>query len=717
MIDRIRLTVALSAMALLASCAHQTWSYPEARRMDLVEDYHGTSVAAPYRWLEDDHSDETKKWTAAQNRVTQGVLATTGMTAPLTSRLTELWDYPKFSAPAKRGGHYFYSKNDGLQNQSVLYVQEGLEGEPRVLLDPNRLSEDGTTALSGGAISPNGKFLAYGLSVHGSDQQEFRIRKVGIGADFPEVIKWCKFSGIAWTKDGTGFYYNRFPEPGSVADEDVNNYNRVYYHALGTRQDQDPLIFGREDAKELGFHPKTSEDGRYLILTVYHGTDPRNGLYVMPLDDAGQPEAEEFHRLLEPGQAMYAFIENENDALFVHTDRNAPRGRIVAIDTEAPAEKYWREVLPEHESRVLSEVVMSGGRLVVNTMSHATNSLFTYALDGTDEKYVPLPEMGSIRGLSGRKMAPEMFLTYTSFIQAPLIYRYDITTNALQIFREPIVAFDATKYETRQLFYESKDGTTIPIFVTMKKGYEPDGNTPVLLYGYGGFNINLTPYFKTSRLIFLEAGGIYALVNLRGGSEYGEEWHKAGMLEKKQNVFDDFIAAAEHLVNAGYTRSERIAILGGSNGGLLVSACMLQRPDLFAAVVPAVPVTDMLRYHRFTVGRYWVPEYGNAEEEPEHFDFLFKYSPLHNVREGVNYPPVMVTTADTDDRVVPGHARKFVAELQARAGKQNPALIRIETNAGHGAGKPTAKRIQEAADIYAFIFHFLGMSADFGDSK
>jgi prolyl oligopeptidase len=706
----IRSLAILCAVALLAGCAHQTWSYPEARRMDLVEDYHGTSVAAPYRWLEDDHADETKTWTAAQNTLTHGFLNSTGLTTPLAARLTELWDYEKFSAPSKRGGHYFFSKNDGLQNQSVLYVQEALDGEPRVLLDPNVLSDDGTTALSGGAISPNGKFLAYGLSVHGSDQQEFRIRKVNIGADFTEVIKWCKFSGIAWTKDGEGFYYNRFPEPGSVDDEDLNNYNRVYYHQLGTPQDKDLFIFGRDDAKELGFHPDTTEDGRYLVLTVYHGTDPRNGLYVMPLDDRGLPEAESFQRLIEPGQAMYNFVENDVDFMFVHTDRNAPRGRIIAIDTEAPAEKYWRELLPEHESRVISQVVMAGGRLVVNTMSHAANTLFTYALDGSDEKRVPIEGMGSIRGISGRKMAPEMFLTYTSFVQAPLIYRYDISTNELAVFRKPEVAFDSSKYETQQLFFRSKDGTTVPIFVTMKKGYKPDGDTPVLLYGYGGFNINLTPYFSTSRLVFLDGGGIYALVNLRGGAEYGEDWHKAGMLENKQNVFDDFIGAAEHLMSAGYTRPERIAILGGSNGGLLVSACMLQRPELFAAVVPAVPVTDMLRYHKFTVGRYWVPEYGNAEENPDHFAFLYKYSPLHNVKDGVDYPPVMVTTADTDDRVVPAHARKFVAELQARAGKRNPSLIRIETNAGHGAGKPTSKRIEEAADMYAFIFHFLGMS-------
>ncbi len=708
-----RFLTALAIVSLLAGCAtQQTWTYPATRQMDLVEDYHGTPVAAPYRWLEEDLSEETVAWTEEQNRLTYGFLDATGLREPLAQRLTQLWDYPKYSAPFKRGGRYFFSKNDGLQNQAVLYWQESLDGEPQVLLDPNRLSEDGTTALSGGAVSRDGRFLAYGLSVHGSDRQEFRIRKVSIGADFPDVIQWCKFSGIAWVKDSSGFYYNRFPEPGSVADEDLNNYNRVYFHRLGTDQLDDRLVFERPDAKELGFHPDTTEDGKYLVLTVYHGTDPRNGLYYMPLDEAGQPAQEEFVRLLEPGQAMYNFVDNEGEIFFVHTDRNAPRARVVAIDTRAPVEKYWREIRPEDDVRVIEQVAVVGGRLVVNSMEHAHNVLHTYALDGSDERPVPVTGMGSIGELSGTKDDPEMFLSFTSFLDPPLIYRHDIATGELSVFLEPKIPFDASRYETRQLFYTSKDGTRVPLFVTHRKGLELNGDNPVLLYGYGGFNINLTPYFSTSRLIFLEAGGVYALANLRGGAEYGEEWHQAGMLDKKQNVFDDFIAAAEFLVKEGYTSPSRIGILGGSNGGLLVSACMLQRADLFGAVVAAVPVTDMLRYHKFTVGRYWVPEYGNAEEKADHFRFMYAYSPLHNVAADVDYPPTLITTADTDDRVVPGHSRKFAAMLQARGGKKNPYLIRIETKAGHGAGKPTTKRIQEAADMYAFLFHFLGMGQE-----
>jgi prolyl oligopeptidase len=702
----------LWSLSVLAGCAHQPWSYPKAERLPLVEDYHGTKVPAPYRWLEADDSPETLAWTKAQNALTHSFLDSTGLTQGLAERLTTLWNFPKYSAPARKGSAYFFSKNDGLQNQSVLYVQDSLADEPRVLLDPNTLSADGTTALSGGAISPDGKLLAYGLSVHGSDGQEFHIRKVSVGADYPEVIKWCKFSGIAWTRDSDGFYYNRFPEPGSVPDADLNNFNRVYFHKLGTGQESDPLVFERPDAKELGFHPSTSDDGRYLVLTVYHGTDPRNGLYVMPLDDRGQPAAERFQRIAEPGQAMYNFIESDGNILFVHTDRNAPRGRIVAIDTEAPVEKYWREILAQHDSRVISSALLTGGRLVVNTMTDAANTLFTYALDGSDERRVEVPGIGSISDLSGDARRSELFLSFISFLQPPTIYRYDVKTEELSVFRAPAVPFDAGNYETRQVFFASKDGTRVPMFLTMRKGMELNGDNPVLLYGYGGFNINLTPYFSTSRLVFLEAGGIYALVNLRGGAEYGEEWHQAGMLGNKQNVFDDFIGAAEHLIASGYTRPQRIGILGGSNGGLLVSACMLQRPDLFGAVVAAVPVTDMLRYHKFTVGRYWVPEYGNAEENPNHFAFLYKYSPLHNVVEGKDYPPTLVTTADTDDRVVPGHSRKFVATLQALAGKKNPYFIRVETKAGHGAGKPTSKRIEEAADMYAFLFHFLGMTGD-----
>ena len=722
------LLVALLAAALTVSCGHG-WSmstepvvlelgegqtlellpYPAARRQELVENHHGASVAAPYRWLEDDHSAETGSWTVGENRVTQDFLNKTGLQEPLRKRLAELWNYPRFSAPAKRGNRYFFSKNDGLQNQSVLYVREGLDGEAKVVIDPNTLSEDGTTALSAAYLSRDGSLMAYGISVHGSDRQEFRIREVETGKDYDEVIKWCKFSGMAWRKDGSGFFYNRFPEPGSVDEEDENNYNRVYWHKLGTPQSEDALIFEMPEEKELGFHPHISDDGTYLILSVYHGTDPRSGLFYVSLREDKVPAKGDFVRMLPPGQAAYNFVENDGEVFFVHTDRNAPRGEIIAVDTRSPVEKYWRRPVPEHDKRVISSASYVKGKLIVNYMEDAHTVLVVCEPGVADCAQVPLPGIGSVRGLSTRKDDGEIFFAYTSFLQPSVIYRYDVDSGEMSVFQDAPHPFDASGYETKQLFFASKDGTEVPMFLTHKKGLEPTGDTPVLLYGYGGFNINLTPYFSTSRLVFLEAGGAYALINLRGGSEYGEDWHRAGMLENKQNVFDDFIAAAEHLVETKFTRPDRIAILGGSNGGLLVSACMLQRPDLFGAVVAAVPVTDMLRYHKFTVGRYWVPEYGDPGK-PDDFKFLYAYSPLHNVEAGENYPPILVTTADTDDRVVPAHSRKFVAELQARAGRENPALIRIETKAGHGAGKPTSKKIEEAADMYAFMFFFLGMS-------
>ena len=686
----------------------QVFKYPEARTQELVEDYHGTSVAAPYRWLEADDSEETRVWTEAQNRLTREYLDRTGRVDRLRSRLTAIRDYPRYSSPVKWGNRYFYSGNDGLQNQSVLYVQESLHGKARVLLDPNKLSEDGTTALTGGEVSRDGRYLAYGLSLHGSDEQEYFVRDVDTGKDLDDRIQWCKFSSFSWVPDGSGFYYSRFPEPGTVSPEDENNFNRVYWHVLGTSQSEDRMIFGRDDAPELGFSPYVTEDGKYLVLTVYHGTDPRYGLYYVELLESGLPAGEDFTRLFEPGDAMYAFVENVKTRFYVHTDKDAPRGRILAVDIVDPSPERIIEVVPERPDLVIETVVMGGDRLVVSSMKDACNRLQVFGLDGTACPDILLPELGSVVGLSARIGDPELFYTFASFLSPAHIFRHDLSTGKTEDFRSPALSFPVREFETRQVFFESQDGTRVPMFLTHRKGLRPDGQTPVLLYGYGGFNINLTPYFKEDRLLFLEAGGIYAVVNLRGGSEYGEEWHQAGMLGDKQNVFDDFIAAAEYLIAEGFTVPDRIAIMGGSNGGLLVCACMLQRPELYRAVVAAVPVTDMLRYHRFTVGRYWVPEYGSADS-PEHFAFLYAYSPLHNIKPGVDYPGILVTTADTDDRVVPGHSRKFVAALQAAGGKANPFLIRLETRAGHGKGKPISKQIDEAADIYAFMFERLGM--------
>ncbi|MBM4352664.1 MAG: S9 family peptidase [Deltaproteobacteria bacterium] len=683
-------------------------SYPAARQADLVTDYHGTLVPEPYRWMEEEGSPEISAWIDAENRLTQGWLSRTGLVKPLFDRLAALWSFERWTTPFRRGPYYFYFHNDGLQNQDVLLVQEGLSAKPRVLLDPNTLSEDGTVAVSGTSPSRDGKLLAYAVSVHGSDRQEWRLLDVATGDPLPDVIRWCKFSNLTWVPDGSGFYYDRFPEPGAVPKEDENNYSRVYRHELGTPQDQDRLLLERPDDKELGFGAYVTDDGRFLMVFVYRGTDPRNGLYYFALDEASHTDGKNLVRLLEPGEAMFSFIENEQDTFFVQTDLDAPRGRVVAIDLAHPERTAWKEVIPQRPDEVIESVVMAGNGLVVNLLKDAWFRMRVFDLSGMKRFDVPLPEMGSVSGMSARKEDEEMFFSFTSFLRAPEIRRVRLADGKSEPVFSPSVPFDTAPYETRQVFYASKDGTRIPLFLTVKKGLEPTGDTPVLLYGYGGFNINVTPYFSTMRLVFLEAGGILAQANLRGGSEYGEEWHQAGMLDRKQNVFDDFIAAARFLVDEGYTKPGKIAIMGGSNGGLLVSACMLQQPDLFGAVLDVVPVTDMLRYHKLTVGRYWVPEYGSADD-PKQFPFLHAYSPVHNVKEGTDYPPALILTADTDDRVVPSHSFKFAAALQANPGQKRPILLRVETRAGHGAGKPTTKKIQEAADMFAFVFHLLGM--------
>jgi len=673
-----------------------------------VEEYHGTSVPAPYRRLEADDAPETRSFVEAQNARTRAWLDALPERHGIVERLTELWNYPKYSAPGKRGGRYFFSKNDGLQDQSVLYMQEGLDGAPRVILDPNGLSKDGTVALSGGAVSRDGGKLAWGVSVHGSDRQEFKVRDLDSGEDLPETLRWCRFTSIAWIPDGSGFFYNRFPETGSVAPEDEANYSSVWWHALDTPQSSDVKVFDLSDEKELGFSPTVTEDGRYLVLDVWHGTDPRNGLFYARLEPGRVPARDDVVRLLEPGRAAFSLVEVVDDRFVIHTDLDAPRGRVISADPSG-SEEDRAVLIPQHPSDVIEDVTMVGDNLLVTWMRDAANRLTIHDGSGALLRDVELPGVGSIRDISGRAGDPEAFVTYTSFLAPPTILRMDVTAGELEPFRTPELRFSPDRYETRQVFVTSRDGTRVPVFLTHARGLEPDGNTPVLLYGYGGFNINLTPYFSLSRLVFLEAGGIYALVNLRGGAEYGEDWHRAGMLEHKQNVFDDFIAAAEWLVEEGWTVPPRVGILGGSNGGLLVTACMLQRPDLFGAVVAAVPVTDMLRYHRFTVGRYWVPEYGNAEEDPEHFHFLYAYSPLHNIEADVDYPPILVTTADTDDRVVPSHSRKFIAALQHADPGTDPILLRVEMKAGHGAGKPTSMKIEEAADIYGFFMSVLEM--------
>jgi prolyl oligopeptidase len=676
---------------------------PFTRRDDIVDDYHGTKVADPYRWLENPTSEETLAWVEAQNALMSHYINTIPARGHIQARLTSLWDYPKYSVPVRKGSHYFFSKNTGLQNQSVLYMQQTLQSEAVVVIDPNTFSEDGTLALTNQAVSKDGTLLAYGISSGGSDWQEIKIRQVDSGIDFPEVIRWCRFSSIAWRHDNRGFYYNRLPEPGTVPEEDQNNFSQVYWHTLDTPQAEDRLIYERPEAKELIFYPFITDDGVYLVLHVGHGTEPKNRLYYREVYSDGP-----FIRLLDEADARYNLVGNTGSIFYVQTNLDAPRNRIISIDIEHPDRANWKELISQQDD-VMDFVIMVNNQFVVTYMHDAHHQVKIYNLVGSFVRDITLPTLGSIVGMSGKPEHTEMFINFTSFLYPPTIFRYDFPSNSLTLLHGAEIDVDVSSYETKQVFYTSKDGTRVPMFLTYKKGLTLDGTNPTLLYGYGGFDISLTPTFAIQTLVWLEHGGVYAVANLRGGGEYGEEWHRAGTLEHKQNVFDDFIAAAEWLIANKYTNSSRLAIEGGSNGGLLVAACMIQRPALFGAVLCHVPVIDMLRYHKFTIGRYWVSDYGNAETDPAHFKFLYAYSPLHNVKEGEVYPATFILAADTDDRVVPAHAKKFAATLQAANGGNNPILLRIETKAGHGLGKPTAKVIEEHSDVLAFLFARFGI--------
>jgi prolyl oligopeptidase len=681
----------------MADTPNKPLNYPPTRQDAVVEDYHGTSVADPYRWLEDLTAVQTRDWIAAQNRLTRAYLEAIPGREHIRARLTALWNYPRYAVPYRAGSRYFFTKNDGLQNQDVLYMQQGLDGEPIPILDPNRFSADGTVALISQAYSRDGTLLAYGLSSRGSDWQEIHIRYIDAGRDGEDILRWCKFTGVAWKPDNSGFFYNRYSEPGSVPEEDQLAYNRLYWHALGTPQAADRLVYARPDAKELGFYPIISEDGQYLILHVSHAAVPQNRLYYREVNSDAP-----FVRLFDDGEAKYVFLGNRGATFYVHTDAEAPRGRIIAVDLAQPARERWREIVPEQDDAIaFVEMVADHFAIVYKHAAH--HRLQLYSREGAFVRDIDLPTLGSIVGLFGRNDGAELFVGFQSSLYPTTILRYDFSTQALTSFHQPSTAFDPSAYETTQGFYRSKDGMRVPMFLTHKKGLERNGRQPTLLYGYGGFAVSRTPFFAVSALLWIEQGGIFAVANLRGGSEYGEAWHRAGMLQHKQRVFDDFIAAAEWLIRERYTCVEKLAIMGRSNGGLLVAACLLQRPELFGAAVCGVPVTDMLRYHRFTAGRFWVAEYGNAETNPEHFRFLYAYSPLHNVRGGMVYPPTLITTADTDDRVVPSHALKFAAALQAAQSGHHPILLRIEADAGHGMGKPTAKLIAEQTDIHAFL--------------
>ncbi|MBK9137911.1 MAG: S9 family peptidase [Verrucomicrobia bacterium] len=677
-------------------------AYPVTARTNQEDLYHGVRVADPYRWLEDDNAADTKAWVEAQNRVTFGYLGRIPERQALRDRLTKLWNFERYGLPFKEGGRYFYFKNDGLQNQSVLYTLTSLEAEPRVLLDPNKLSADGTVALSGLALSEDGQHLAYGISRSGSDWQEWHVRRVDTGEDLADHVRWVKFSGASWTKDGRGFFYSRYDEPAEQGKlTQVNKFQKLYYHRLGTPQSEDRLVYHRPDQPDWGFQGGVTDDGRYLIITVTQGTDPKNRVFYQDLATPDAPVVE----LLNDFDASYNFVDNDGPVFWFVTDLAAPRSRLIAIDTRNPARAQWREVIPEAAETLTSASVV-GGRLIASYLKDARSQVKVFGLDGHFVREVDLPGIGSAGGFGGKREDPETFYSFSSFSTPATIYRYDVATGASSVFRAPEVAFTPADYETRQVFYRSKDATRVPMFITHKKGLKLDGRNPTLLYGYGGFNISLTPSFSVANLVWMEMGGVYAVPNLRGGGEYGEPWHQAGTKLQKQNVFDDFIAAAEWLIANRYTSPRRLAIAGGSNGGLLVGACMTQRPELFGAALPAVGVLDMLRFHKFTIGWAWTSDYGSSDD-PEEFKALYAYSPLHNLRPGVRYPATLITTADHDDRVVPAHSFKFAARLQECHRGGPPVLIRIETKAGHGAGKPTAKLIEEAADRLAFLVHTL----------
>jgi prolyl oligopeptidase len=675
--------------------------YPETQQVNQIDIYHGVEVADPYRWLEDPDSPETKAWVEAQNQVTFSYLSQIPQREEIKARLTQVWDYAKYGIPFKRGDRYFYYKNDGLQNQSVLYVLNSLDDEPRVLIDPNLLSEDGTVSLSGVAISKDGNLMAYALSYSGSDWKEWHVRNIETGEDLPDHIKWSKFSGASWTHDHQGFFYSRYDEPNEqTKHEDVNYYQKLFYHKIGTDQSQDILVYHRPDQKEWGFSGVVSEDGQYLIISVWLGTAPKNLLFYKDLTD---PSAEVVE-LISEFKAQYSFIDNDGSVFWFETDLDAPRGRAIAIDI---SNGNQTEIIPER-AETLQGVSVLNHQFVASYLKDAHSQIKIFNLNGSWVRDITLPGLGSAGGFDGDRADTETFYSFTSFTTPTTIYRYNMLTGESSVFRQPQVDFNPGEYESQQVFYHSKDGTRVPMFITHKKGIKLNGTQPTYLYGYGGFNISLTPSFSVSQLVWMEYGGILAIPNLRGGGEYGEEWHQAGTKLNKQNVFDDFIAAAEWLIANQYTCREKLAIGGGSNGGLLVAACLTQRPDLFAAVLPAVGVLDMLRFHKFTIGWAWCSDYGSPEN-PAEFQALYAYSPLHNLNPGTHYPATLITTADHDDRVVPAHSFKFAAALQATHAGEAPVLIRIETKAGHGADKPTTKIIEEVADKWAFLVRVLGM--------
>jgi len=683
------------------------FEYPHSRKDDVVEDYHGTPIADPYRWLEDPFVDEVQAWITEQNTLTADYMSEISARQVIQQRLQRYYDGARPEAPRRVEERVFYLRNDGLQDQAVLYWREGADGDEHVLLDPNTLSEDGTIALTNWSVSRDGKRLAYALSSSGSDWQTAHVRDVDSATDYDEVLEWLKFTSMSWLPDSSGFYYSRYPAQGSQDDQSVSLDLAVYLHTVGTPQSDDPHIYALPDEPELLMSPVITEDGEYLLIYVFGGASNRNRIHYRPLHSDG-----DFIRLLDDNDARYLALTTIDRTMIIHTDYDAPRGQVIAIDLDQPEREHWRTLIPESDGSI-SSAHIAGDYIVIAYLRNAIYAIKVFDQDGYFQHELALPGIGSVVEIETSSKHNTVFVNFQSHLHPPTVLAYDVITAEQQIFSSSNLDFDRDVYTTTQVWYESKDGTRVSMFLTHRKDHRKDitldGDNPVLLYGYGGFSISVLPLFAPHVLNWLDMGGIYAMANLRGGDEYGDDWHQAGMLGNKQNVFDDFIAAAEWLIAEGYTRSEKLAVMGRSNGGLLVAACMVQRPALFGAVICVVPVTDMLRFHRFTAGRFWTFEYGNAEDNPEHFAFLHAYSPLHNVKAGTTYPPILITTADKDDRVVPLHAMKFTAALQTADTGNHPILLRLDTKSGHGAGKPTSKWIEEWADIYAFLHRSLGL--------
>ncbi|MEW6652623.1 MAG: prolyl oligopeptidase family serine peptidase [Bacteroidota bacterium] len=699
----------LLLLVILHFLANQIFSqsikYPATKKIDHIDLYHGTKVADPYRWLEESSSPETAAWVEEQNKVTQTYLSQIPYRDKIKKRLTDLWNYERYSAPSKIGGHYVFSKNDGLQEQSVIYIQNGLNGKPELLLDPNKLSSDGSVSLGGTFFSNDYKYMSYGVSRGGSDWREFFVMDLKTKQLTNDVIKFSKFSGNAWYKDG--FFYGRYdePKPGEELKQ-KNEFQKLFYHKLGTAQTEDKLILEDKENPKRGFGAGVTDDEKYLIISVWEGSASENMLWYKNLD-----KDEPVIKLINKPDADYNFVDNFDNKFLVLTNLNAPNNKVVLIDLNNPAKENWITLIPE-TNMVIQRVSYVGGKLIVTQIKDATSVVSVFKTDGTYLYDIKLPGIGTVSGFWGKREDKETFYTFTSFTYPPTIYKYDIKNNKSSLFRKAEVKFNPDGFETRQIFYESKDGTKIPLFIVHKKGLKLNGQNPTWLYAYGGFNASMQPGFSVGRIPLLENGVVYAMACLRGGGEYGEIWHQAGKLNKKQNVFDDFIAGAEWLINNKYTNSSKLAVQGVSNGGLLIGTVINQRPDLFQVAFPQVGVMDMLRFHKFTIGWAWVPEYGSSDNADQ-FNYLYAYSPLHNIKQGVDYPATLVTTADHDDRVFPAHSFKYAASLQEMNSSKNPALIRIETKVGHGAGTSTSKSIELLTDLYSFMFYNVGLKPKF----